>query len=232
MKTLPLVLLIGCFGLFTFLGAQNQSESKKYGLYPGAQYLNSTLTNDSMPVNIFRGEWLGGLKGGLISTAGLGVSVYLVYLSYGGPMSKELGPGGFVVGLLGTVLSLASIPILVTGGVDRAARRIHVQGKYGLGFTGALVSGAACLALNLAFLGNNASLAFVTIPVSTLVLIPAATAYFYNGFGKSAPIESQASLFNIHSGNFGLGAPTPVVYRNPVMGGKVCTQFSLLSVSF
>lgn len=227
------ILLVNCF--------MNQLQGQKLPVtgsllsHDGIQSSFTSLFRDTtaVPGNTYWSEWLGGLKGSLISTGGLAVSSLLVYLSYSySPTAGILGPGGFMIGLLGVAASIATLPLFVSGGVNRAGQKMNTGGKYWQAFVGSLAGTVVFLTLDLMVLNTSPGWAYVTIPLTFMALVPAASALTYQLFGNRNKTYSPVSLLNFTPGDFEFGKPVPVVYPDPYMQNKICTQISLLKISF
>jgi hypothetical protein len=137
-----------------------------------------------------------------------------------------------VIGLFGAFGSIVAIPFVVSIGVNKAGGRAGAGGEYWQALSGAVISSVVLGAINAEVLRSYPKWVWFTAPASTLILIPAASALTYHLFSKNHRKQGSLSLLNMNKGKIGLGSLAPVIYPDPRMNNKICTQFSLLTVTF
>jgi hypothetical protein len=178
-------------------------------------------------------DFIGGFKGALACAGGVTVSAFLVGASYGGILSKTLGPTGFIIGLAGLGGSLVAVPFVTAYGVDRNRIKEGFKSNYALGLAGSLATSALCIGLERLVYSKAPGLSLVAVGASILLIIPAGTALTYRLFGNSSRSpQSSGSLVIMNQGKLALGIPMILSYPSPVMQNQMVTQVSLFNLSF
>lgn len=190
------------------------------------------VINDSISPDIALGaEWKAGAKWALFSTAGVAA----------GGLLMLAGEAGAYAGLYVGMGALLALPVFVAIGVNKAGKAFYPDGKLWKSLTGALVATAAVAAMEVAIYNNrgrssmgNASglLIFPGYLLGAFVVVPLTSALTYNLFSHLSGTPPSHALLNYSNGRFSLGMPAPLVYPNPFASGRLCSQISLLTVTF
>jgi hypothetical protein len=222
MKTLVVccVIIACCFPL-------SGHAQLRHDYYPDATLASQNFPGDTLPKprKLYAREWFGGFKGALISTGGIVISTVLIMTTYSGTPSGV----GFGIGIGCLLATVISQPFLVSYFAYKDGKKYFPEVRYWQPLTGAL----AVATLNyLVLLSSDPDWVILTTPITGLILMPVVAALTGRLFYKPGVRSAPGALVNIHNGHVEFGTPVPVVYPNPLMQNKICSQISLLRLSF
>lgn len=226
MKTTTLVILILSWFCFSHAIAQLSLPNQKAGAYT---WKKNRFENDSVskPKNPFLAEWNYGARWALFTTMGTAAVITGIFLL---ARSNE---GAFYTSIPVGMISIIALPFLVSHGVNKIGRLYYPDGKAWMAFVGGLAGTAALIEMEILLVGSgrNFLMVFPIYALGAFAIIPVASALTYNSFGQRNKSMTTGSLLNIQNGSFKIGTPVPVVYPNPLMEGKICSQISLLKIT-
>jgi hypothetical protein len=230
--TLCIMLLACCMStnsMGQFLPAGQVAVSFAQNHAGSVNYYRDSLKKSGNPV---LDEWKYGAKWALFSTAGIAFSALAMVVG---------GEGGAILGLFAGFVSICTLPVFVSIGVNKIGKMYNPAGKSWKAVVGATVGTGALLAIEIMIFNNrgNSSMGnssvYMIFPmylVGAFAMVPLASVLTYNLFGHAPKATGNYSLLNFQNRKFQFGTPVPVVYPNPLMQGKICSQISLLSVAF